>query len=201
MKLYYPPKTDILHLDVWLERLVKELEPYLIDSPTFTGQATIPTIDLTGGQIAFPATAVPSADPNTLDDYEEGGFTLGMFDASGGGNEATYTVHAGKYVKIGKCVHFIIVMEIAGVGGMTGANDAFFRDLPFPVGTIAAAYDQTGPVYLHNVTFNGTPVIEIQAAGGEYFKIAEVTSGTVVDYVTVAEFGTGCMYVTGTYFI
>ena len=25
-----------------------------------------------GGQIAFPAVAVPSADPNTLDDYEEG---------------------------------------------------------------------------------------------------------------------------------
>ncbi len=71
MKLYFPPKTDIPFLDVWLERLVKELEPYLINSPTFTGQATIPTIDLTGGQIAFPATAVPSADPNTLDDYQE----------------------------------------------------------------------------------------------------------------------------------
>jgi hypothetical protein len=32
----------------------------------------------TGGQIAFPATAVPSADPNTLDDYEEGTYTAAL---------------------------------------------------------------------------------------------------------------------------
>ena len=40
-----------------------------------SGAQSIPTINLTGGQIAFPATAVPSADANTLDDYEEGTFT------------------------------------------------------------------------------------------------------------------------------
>ena len=55
-----------------------------IDSPTFTTKITTPIIDLTGGQIAFPATAVPSADPNTLDDYEEGTYTITVTPGTSG---------------------------------------------------------------------------------------------------------------------
>ncbi len=105
MKLYYPPKTDNPHLDVWLERLVKELEPYLIDSPTFTGQATIPTIDLTGGQIAFPATAVPSADPNTLDDYEEGIYVPTLTCGTSGTITVNPSYNALGYTKVGDMVN------------------------------------------------------------------------------------------------
>jgi hypothetical protein len=67
-------------------------------APTFTGQATIPTINLTGGQITFPATKVPSADANTLDDYEEGTWTPV-------GNGVTLTSVTGIYTKIGNVVH------------------------------------------------------------------------------------------------
>jgi hypothetical protein len=43
---------------------------------TIHGAATLAsTVSLTGGQIAFPATQIPSANVNTLDDYEKGTFT------------------------------------------------------------------------------------------------------------------------------
>jgi hypothetical protein len=74
----------------------------LTASPTFTGQATIPTINLTGGQITFPATAVPSANANTLDDYEEGTWT--PVDGSGAGLSFTNTAGNCFYTKVGRTV-------------------------------------------------------------------------------------------------
>jgi hypothetical protein len=67
---------------------------------TFTGQQTIPTINLTGGQITFPATQVPSGNANTLDDYEEGTWT--PTDTSGAG--LTFTNNGATYTKIGRAV-------------------------------------------------------------------------------------------------
>lgn len=56
---------------------------------------------LTGGQILFPATQVPSTNANTLDDYEEGAFTC--VDSSGAG--LAFSSGAGRYVKIGRKAH------------------------------------------------------------------------------------------------
>lgn len=57
-------------------------------------------IDALTGQIAFPATANPSSDANTLDDYEEGTWTPS--DQSGAA--LTFTSPAGDYEKIGRQV-------------------------------------------------------------------------------------------------
>lgn len=57
-------------------------------------------ITATGGQIAFPATAVPSAGANVLDDYEEGTWT--PTDASGAG--LTFLNIIATYEKIGRQV-------------------------------------------------------------------------------------------------
>jgi hypothetical protein len=85
-------------------------------------------LDLNQGQIKFPATQVPSADANTLDDYEEGTWTMGI--AFGGASVGvTYaTANAGKYTKIGRQVtvtgyielltskgsHLRVLLEISG---------------------------------------------------------------------------------------
>ncbi len=65
--------------------------------------------------VSFPAGAVSSADPNTLDDYEEGTFTPTV-----GGN-ATYTTQIGKYTKIGNVVTLWIglVINVLGTGSAT----------------------------------------------------------------------------------
>jgi len=72
-----------------------------IATPTFTGQATIPTINLTGGQITFPATQSTSSNANTLDDYEEGTWTPVFASASG---SITGGSKYGSYTKVGNLV-------------------------------------------------------------------------------------------------
>lgn len=75
-----------------------------------SGSQNIPTINLTGGQIAFPSTAVPSTDPNTIDDYEEGTWTPAV-----GGN-ATYITQFGLYTKIGNLVYVDCDIKINVIG-------------------------------------------------------------------------------------
>lgn len=69
-------------------------------TPTITGLLT-----LSGGQIAFPATQVASADPNTLDDYEEGTWTVVVQGTTTAGT-GTYTNQVARYTKIGRMVFF-----------------------------------------------------------------------------------------------
>ena len=81
-----------------------------------------------GTGISFPATQVPSADPNTLDDYEEGTFTPGIY--FGGNNVGiTYAIQKGKYVKVGKKVTATGAMRLTSKGSSTGS--ASFLGLPF----------------------------------------------------------------------
>lgn len=93
------------------------------DNPTFTG-----IITASGGQIAFPATQVPSSNPNVLDDYEEGVFapTLIGLTTTGAG---TYTTRYGVYVKIGRLVFFSINIVITA---HTGTGNMQITGLPFP---------------------------------------------------------------------
>jgi hypothetical protein len=97
----------------------------LTAAPTFTGQATIPTINLTGGQITFPATAVPSADANTLDDYEEGTWTTAVSDGT-----ASVTGATSYYVKVGKIVTCSISFYNKNISGLS-ASGLRITGLPF----------------------------------------------------------------------
>jgi len=76
---------------------------------------------LSGGQIAFPATANPSADANRLDDYEEGtwtpalyfgGYAVGITYAAGG--------QVGRYTKIGNRVFFDLHIALSANGSSSG---------------------------------------------------------------------------------
>lgn len=60
---------------------------------------TTGAINANGGQIKFPATQNPSADANTLDDYEEGIWT--PTDAFG---VVSFTSSTGRYIKIGNFI-------------------------------------------------------------------------------------------------
>lgn len=96
------------------------LNPHPSVTPTFTTPVVSTSIDLTGGQIAFPATQVPSAGANTLDDYEEGSFTPAI--AFGGASVGvTYSVQTGTYTKIGRLVFFNIAIVLSSRGSSTGS--------------------------------------------------------------------------------
>ena len=102
----------------------------LTASPTFTGQATIPTINLTGGQITFPAAQSASADANTLDDYEEGTFT----PSQGGGLTVVGTFSSsGVYTKIGRQVTIQVILSGSTSIACAANSGILFGSLPFAV--------------------------------------------------------------------
>lgn len=72
---------------------------------TWTVAQTFNEIITASKGITFPATQVPSADVNTLDDYEEGPWTPAVaFSVSLGDALTGTTIAQGDYVKIGKQV-------------------------------------------------------------------------------------------------
>ena len=99
---------------------------------------------LAGPGIKFPATQVASADPNTLDDYEEGSITGMTVTGGTSGTMATSSL-VGKYVKIGDLVTVNIYLRqstTTAVGSYFIINGA----LPFTPGG--------NPFYLYTATFS-----------------------------------------------
>jgi hypothetical protein len=79
--------------------------------------------------ITFPATQVPSADANTLDDYEEGTWTPSL------GGTTTYGGQTGSYIKIGRMVTVKATIVVTLIG--TGSNNAI-SGLPFTCNSLYA---------------------------------------------------------------
>lgn len=83
--------------------------------------------------VKFPATQVPSANANTLDDYEEGSFTPAF--TSAGGGSWTYSAQVGRYTKIGNTVSVRIYILITNTSAGSGA--VTITGLPFTASTVA----------------------------------------------------------------
>lgn len=82
----------------------------------------------TGGGMQFPATQVPSAGANVLDDYEEGTWTPSV--AFGGASVGvTYASRSGTYTKIGRLVVATFDFTLSAKGSSTG--NASVTGLPF----------------------------------------------------------------------
>jgi len=95
-------------------------------SPTFTGIVT------TAGQIVFPATANLSSSANTLDDYEEGTFSISW--GSGTSVSENFSYKVAQYIKIGKTVFIQVGMPLSSNYNQSGANSGnavTFTGLPF----------------------------------------------------------------------
>jgi hypothetical protein len=84
----------------------------------------------TSDGLTFPATAVASADPNTLDDYEEGTFTPSYKADTTNPTLGYGSINRGKYTRIGRIVHVQIMLQSTAVS-VTGSGSLFVGDLPF----------------------------------------------------------------------
>jgi hypothetical protein len=83
-------------------------------------------LQLTTGQIQFPAIQVPSSNANMLDDYEEGTWLPSL-----GGN-TVYTARSGTYVKVGQLVTISFDIQVSTIG--TGSV-RLISGVPFTVST------------------------------------------------------------------
>ena len=98
---------------------------------TFAAQATIPTINLTGGQIKFPTTQSASADGNTLDDYEEGTWTPTVTFTTPGNLSVAYSYRIGQYQKVGGWVTVSFSLRSSTFTFTTASGDLTVSGLPF----------------------------------------------------------------------
>lgn len=106
---------------------------------------------ITTNQIQFPATQVPSGNPNMLDDYEEGSFTPTIFGTSTAG-VGTYVTQEGKYTKIGQVVYFEVDLEWSahtGTGGLRMSLDTL------PVAGNAGVFKTPCAISASDLTFTG----------------------------------------------
>lgn len=150
---------------------------------------TIPTI--TTNKLAFPATQVPSADPNTLDDYEEGTFTPTVAGTTAAG-AGTYTTQVGRYTKIGRVVQFSIYLDWSA---HTGTGNLRVSGLPF---TAAAVTNNKPPmaVWAANLTFSNALVARLNnnATTIDLRTIATAAADAAVSIDTAAQ-----LAISGTY--
>ncbi len=147
-------------------------------SPSFTGLITAG-----GGQIKFPATQAPSADANTLDDYEEGTFTPTVTFATPGDWSPTYATQLGVYIKIGARVFASVALAFDANAYATAAGILHLGGLPFAAGgglSHAASISK-----MSNVTFAGQIVGDF-ANTLSYVTLWSVTSNAGAASLTTA---------------
>jgi hypothetical protein len=137
---------------------------------TFIGNLTG---NVTGSNFKFPVIQVPSADVNTLDDYEEGTWTPIVTAFTG--TITSYTA-SGSYIKIGKLVYYSITIAITTNG--TGASIGYATLPPFLPSGYASGMGR-------NVTSNGMLYGQITSGSNllaifKYNETYPFVSGTIV---------------------
>lgn len=98
---------------------------------TFSGPSVTGTMNLDGGQIAFPAVAIPSANVNTLDDYEEGTWTPTLTFVTAGNLVVAYTTRIGTYTKIGDLVNLMVDVFTSTFTHTTASGFLQITGVPF----------------------------------------------------------------------
>lgn len=86
--------------------------------------------------ITLPAAQVASTDANTLDDYEEGTWSVGLAPASGSFSSLTFGANTGNYTKVGNVVtvwgYFFVT---GGISVGTASGQLRITGLPFAAGS------------------------------------------------------------------
>ena len=135
-------------------------------TPSFTTTIGVggATASASGAGITFPTTQSASTNANTLDDYEEGSFSLTVTSAS-----YTASPASGTYTKIGRLVYCKFFITLTAVNGSSNSRCGF-SGLPFTNDgsqISGSAYEDTtsGSIYVTYVTANNT-FISIQSYSG-----------------------------------
>lgn len=142
-----------------------------------------------GGAVSFPATQVPSAGANDLDDYEEGTFTPTILGTTAAG-VGTYSVQTGTYIKVGKEVFVDLTVVWSA---HTGTGNILVGGLPF-----TSAASTPCSINGNNLTFANQLTASFVAGAAQARPLTHVTGGALalVAMDTAAEIRlSGIMYV------
>lgn len=148
--------------------------------------------DLTSGRlvgangIQFPAAQVTSADPNALDDYEEGTWTP-LIEGTTTAGVGVYVVQSGRYTKIGNRVFFdcrAVWSAHTGTGSMFLSGFPFtpalvFRGIPAITFDITQTAGKAPCIIFGSGSFTKANVAEYGNSGA-YANIAMDISGEII---------------------
>jgi len=144
--------------------------------------------------ITFPATQVAKSDANTLDDYEEGTFTVGL--TAGTSGSITTSTQSGTYTKVGRQVTVNAFITVASVSTPVGLLR--MTGLPFANGTTRCAVS----IWPHSLTSSAvTGVVGfIQASESTVILYVYTAGNGAVDMASYVQAGTN-LAVSATYFV
>lgn len=143
---------------------------------------------MTGLGLSLPATAVPSTDVNTLDDYEEGAFNP-VIEGTTTPGSATYSRQEGVYTKVGNTVYFWI--DVVWSGG-TGVGNLKVTGLPFVSSSLTMikpctinAYDvalTANNIAIATISLNASQIIisQLPTGGGPSTSVPYDAAGQLV---------------------
>jgi hypothetical protein len=159
-----------------------------VDTGLSAQAVRITTIAPESGQIAFPATQNPSADPNTLDDYEEGSWTPTITFAVPGDLSVTYAAQRGWYRKIGGLVSIGFAVATSAFTHTTASGNLQIGGLPFAANTI----DAYGPCAFQGITKANYTQFSPQAQTAQtYLVVTASGSGQALVNVTASDTPSG----------
>jgi hypothetical protein len=186
--------TGTIINNAWKTQVYDQIDAALAET---VEPGTVP--ELNGVQ--FPATQVPSANANVLDDYEEGAWTP-VLGGAGGESGQSYTSRVGRYIKIGRQVTASCLVQLSAKGTITGA--VMLKGLPFTSENVSNAYAAPSVSYFEALATNwialggylapNATAIDItgrQSAGADHVALTTSDIGnSSVLVVTVTYFAT-----------
>ena len=163
--------------------IVGTTDSQTLTNKTLTAANLGGTTNVSGGQLQFPATQSASADPNTLDDYEEGSFTVTAVCDTGSVTLSSSTVY---YTKIGRLVTYTGSIAVSSVSAPTG--NIYLNGSPF---TALAGQSSVGSLNFSGYnTFTGIPFI-IGQSGQSILYVQYISSlGNVTGAASLFKAGT-----------
>ena len=171
-KWYFYAETEVFRITTLNDAGAGLVQTLTIDRAG--GVNVTGTLGLLNGQLNFPATQNPSANANTLDDYEEGSWTptLGGTTSESG---QTYAGQSGAYVKIGRKVFVTGTMIMSAKGTITGG--ACIKGLPFVVNIQGYGAGSVG--YFANMTTAITGLYLLTADGFSFIQLFYTAAAAV----------------------
>ena len=149
--------------------------------------------------ITFPATQVPSADANTLDDYEEGTWTAAFVTGSGSITIST-SFNTGRYTKVGRLVTVNLHARFTSVSSPSGSLQV--TGLPFTSSATGQQDRNAGAVAAIAVTTSATPMTAYIGNGATQMTLTGfvAASGGYADAATYIN-ASSELYITITYYV
>lgn len=143
------------------------------------------------GQIQFPSTQNPSADVNTLDDYEEGTWTPVLTFVTPGNLSVAYSVQVGSYTKIGRMVSVTFCITTSSFTHTSASGNLRITGLPFACRT-ATGLNFEGAIAWSGATKAGYTDYAAQiSSGASEINIVTSGSGSVLQAADTTYFPTG----------